>query len=59
MQFSSLADFINMGGHGFYVWTSFAVAVFMLSANIFLPWLAHKKIRIDLQKKFTRESKLK
>jgi heme exporter protein D len=52
-------DFINMGGHATYVWTSFSVALFVLVANVVLPWMASKKIRTDLQKKFIRENKLK
>lgn len=29
-MWSSLADFLNMGGHGFYVWSSYGLAVGLL-----------------------------
>ncbi len=29
-MWSGFADFIKMGGHGFYVWSSYGLAVFLL-----------------------------
>ena len=39
MHWQTFSEFINMGGHGFYVWGAFLVsAVFIIGENI---WLKH------------------
>lgn len=41
LQFDSLAAFIDMGGHGVFVWTVYALVLVVL---VFLTWLPlHKK----------------
>ncbi len=59
MQFESLNEFIHMGGHGVYVWTSFAVTVAVIALNIVLPVLEQKKIKVSLYKKLQRENNRK
>ncbi len=59
MQFESINDFINMGGHGLYVWTSFAVAIVVIGLNLILPVLEQKKIKVSLYKKLQRENNRK
>jgi heme exporter protein D len=34
MQWQSLEHFLAMGGYGFYVWSSYAVAVIVIGAEI-------------------------
>ncbi|MCJ8298261.1 MAG: heme exporter protein CcmD [Pseudomonadales bacterium] len=59
MQFSTWIEFIEMGGHGLYVWLSFAIAIGVISINVLQPWMSQKKLIESLQRKFQRESKLK
>ncbi|MCZ6642058.1 MAG: heme exporter protein CcmD [Gammaproteobacteria bacterium] len=34
MSFDSFADFIAMGGHGFYVWFSYGISILVVLANV-------------------------
>ena len=34
MSFESFADFIAMGGHGFYVWFSYGTSIVVVVANV-------------------------
>lgn len=36
-------EFFNMGGYGFYVWTSYAVTIVVLLANVIITRLQHKQ----------------
>ena len=49
----SFAEFIHMGGYAFYVWTSYAIVLVVLTANIFLP-LKHKR---DILRKIARQQR--
>lgn len=44
MAFNSFSEFIAMGGHGLYVWASYAVAVGVILFNVF----SLKKIKSNL-----------
>ena len=33
MQWNSVTDFFVMGGHGYYVWCAYAMAVFLVAAE--------------------------
>ena len=44
MSFDSLSAFIDMGGHGFYVWSAYAITVIVLGYNIVRPILMRKNI---------------
>jgi heme exporter protein D len=59
MQFSSLADFIAMDGHGFYVWLSYGISIFLLSSLVFFSLSRNKKITQQIQQREKRELKLK
>ena len=59
MQFDTWVEFIDMGGHGLYVWLSFAIAAGVISINLLQPWMAQKKLLESLQHKFQREGNLK
>ncbi|EPJ46681.1 MAG: hypothetical protein OFPII_17720 [Osedax symbiont Rs1] len=57
MQFGSLVAFFEMGGHGLYVWLSFAIAILVIGFNLVQPWLNQKKIFIALNKKYQHENR--
>lgn len=56
MQFRSLVEFLDMGGHGLYVWLSFSIAILVIVFNLIQPWLHQKKIIASLNKKFQHET---
>ncbi len=39
----SLAEFFAMGGYGFYVWTSYALTLIVLVANIVIPVIERRQ----------------
>ncbi|GGP69178.1 MULTISPECIES: heme exporter protein CcmD [Shewanella] len=59
MQFESFAEFINMGGYGFYVWLSYGVTFGCLATLITLSVRKKRKVLIEIAKKMTREQRLK
>lgn len=56
MYFDSLSEFFTMGGHGLYVWSSYAIALTLMAASILLPWLNLKRTRKQLSRRFAREA---
>lgn len=59
MQFSSLNEFIAMGGHGFYVWLSYSVSLLLLVILLINSVQSNKKIKLNIKKKLKRDEKLK
>ena len=59
MQFSSFAEFIAMGGHGFYVWLSYGVSIALLILLVFFSVTKNKSIIKQIQRRQHREEKLK
>ncbi|WP_415897503.1 heme exporter protein CcmD [Neptuniibacter sp. QD57_21] len=57
MSFESFSDFIAMGGHGLYVWLSYAIALFVIVINIVNPALQKKKVISNLARRLRREKK--
>ncbi len=55
MYFESLSDFFSMGGHGLYVWSSYAIALGLMAASILLPWLNLKRTRKQLSRQIARQ----
>lgn len=41
---NSFAEFLAMGGYGFYVWTAYGIAFFVLALNVILPLMQRKKL---------------
>lgn len=39
-----LKTFFAMGGHGLYIWLSYAFAVLILGINVLQAWLKHRDI---------------
>ncbi len=42
-------EFFAMGGYGFYVWTSYAVAAVVLAFNVLLPLRRRKAVHKTLR----------
>ena len=43
------ADFFAMGGHGFYVWTSFGIVGFVMLFNVVIPLRSAKRLREEIR----------
>ncbi|HEY8330995.1 Heme exporter protein D (CcmD) [compost metagenome] len=57
MSFESFADFLAMGKHGLYVWTSYGISLAVLALNVALPILARRRYLHDEARRLRRESK--
>lgn len=57
MNFESFADFLAMGKHGLYVWTSYGISLAVLALNVALPILARRRYLQDEARRLRRESK--
>jgi len=44
MYFSDLSAFIDMGGHGFYVWTAFGFSIFWIVYLLVNPVIKKNKL---------------
>lgn len=55
MSFDSISEFFAMGGHGLYVWLSYAIALAILILNIMNPVMQKKKVLTDLARRLRRE----
>ncbi len=51
----SVQEFIRMDGYGFYIWTSYALALIVLVANLVAPMLARKRIFREIKGAIRRE----
>lgn len=56
MQFESLSEFINMGGHGLYVWLAYALGVSVFLVNVFSPAMKRKTLLRNLARRLRREN---
>lgn len=55
MNFSSFSEFIAMGNHGLYVWTSYGVALAVMIFNVALPIMARRRYLQDEARRMRRE----
>ncbi|NKQ11824.1 heme exporter protein CcmD [Pseudomonas sp. SST3] len=55
MNFSSFSDFIAMGNHGLYVWTSYGISLAVLILNVALPTMARRRYLQDEARRLRRE----
>lgn len=51
IQFSSLSEFIDMGGYGFNIWSVYAIFVIFIAANLIAPLRKRKQIVKDLKRR--------
>jgi heme exporter protein D len=49
-----MKEFFHMGGYGFYVWTSYGIALLVLVANLLSPILLKKKLLSELARREKR-----
>jgi heme exporter protein D len=49
-----MKEFFHMGGYGFYVWTSYGIALLVLLANLLSPILLKKKLLSELARREKR-----
>ena len=40
-------EFLHMGGHGLYIWFSYAAAVIVLGLNVILPLRRFRALKMD------------
>ena len=52
------AEFFDMGGYAFFVWTSYGLFFTVIAANIISPILQRKKIIAQIKRAIKRESLL-
>lgn len=50
MQWSSISDFLTMGGHGYYVWCAYGMAVLLLAAETVTLALGRKAAKAAVKK---------
>ncbi|AJE15777.1 MULTISPECIES: heme exporter protein CcmD [Stutzerimonas] len=55
MNFSSFAEFVAMGNHGVYVWTSYGISLAVLLLNVALPLLARRRHLQEEARRLRRE----
>ena len=53
-----MKEFFHMGGYGFYVWTSYGIALLVLVANLLSPILLKKKLLSELARREKRAERL-
>ncbi len=51
IQFSSFAEFLDMGGYGFNVWSVYLLFAVFVVANLVLPLRKKKKITRQLKRR--------
>ncbi len=49
-----MKEFFYMGGYAFYVWTSYAIALVVLVANVVAPVMQRRKLLADLARRNRR-----
>ncbi len=59
MQFTSLQDFLNMCGYGFFVWLSYGVSAALLIGLFINSLYRHQKVIKQINQRQKREQKLR
>ncbi len=54
-NFSSVADFLQMGTHGLYVWLSYAIALIIFIYNIVSAYWLKRQFFINAKRRLRRE----
>lgn len=54
---NSFAEFLAMGGYGFYVWTAYGIAFVVLLLNVVVPLIQRKQFLRELALKQKRALK--
>ena len=56
MSFASVGDFIAMGHHGVYVWTSYGICLAVLVLNVASPIMARRRYLQQEARRLRREN---
>jgi len=56
VSFESFSEFLSMGGHGLYVWLSYALGVVIILSNLVAPLRAGKRLQAQLARRLKREN---
>ena len=56
MSFASLSDFIAVGHHGVYVWSSYGICLAVLALNVALPIAARRRYLQQEARRLRREN---
>lgn len=56
-QFSSFADFIDMGGYGAFVWPSYFLTLLLLVIHVVLPLMRRRSLIKQINKEARRSSR--
>ncbi len=57
MFFDIFTSFLEMGGHGQYVWLSYGLTALIVLVNFVSPMMTRKKVIKDIQRQLRREQK--
>ena len=59
MQFSSFAEFIDMGGYGFYVWLAIGFSVLVLIGISYFSFTKERNLITELHRNKDRQARFK
>ncbi|WP_028304798.1 heme exporter protein CcmD [Oceanospirillum maris] len=55
MYFDSFSEFLNMGGHGLYVWLAYGLSAVLIVINVVLPVMHKRQLIKEQARKQRRE----
>jgi len=55
MSFNTFSEFVQMGGHGFFVWTAYGITLVVLSYNIINPMVMNRRFVRSQKQNLRRE----
>ncbi len=55
MSFDSFSEFLAMGGHGLYVWLSYALGLVLIVYNLLAPRRERKRLLAEQTRRLLRE----
>jgi heme exporter protein D len=55
VNFASFSDFVAMGNHGLYVWTSYGISLAVILLNVAQPLLARRRYLQEEARRLRRE----
>ena len=56
MYFETFADFLQMGKHGAYVWSSYGISALLIGLNILFAVVAQRKAREEVKRLARRQA---
>lgn len=59
MAFSSLSEFVAMGGYGFYVWLSYGLSVLSIIALVWFFRAQHQQLKQQIKQDIARQARIK